>query len=275
MRLFELSCDLRALGLRAALAATMLTVPVACASVLGVHRGGFNMISLEQEWEMRDELRRQVRQEYDLLDDSRVTGYVSRIGRRLVAQTELADLPWTFGVVRDDAVNAFNLPGGLVYVNTGLIAQADSLDQLTAVLGHEIAHGVARHGTQLMTRAQGLGVLTSVVLGEDPGQLERTLAGLVGSGILLDYSRDAEREADRLGVRYNHAAGYDPHGAPEFFRKLLELRQSRPSDLARFFSSHPITEERIRTTRKIADSLPDHGSLVHDSREYQRMRGRI
>lgn len=224
---------------------------------------------------MRDQFRQQVRQEMDLLQDSQVTGYVSRIGRRLVEQTDLANLPWTFGVVRDDTVNAFNLPGGLVYVHTGLIGEAESLDQLTAVLGHEIAHGVARHGTQLMTRAEGLNALTALVLGQDPGQLEQTVAGLVGSGILLDYSRDAEREADRLGVRYNHAAGYDPHGAPEFFRKLLSLRQRRPSDLERFFSSHPVTEERIRTTRKLADSLPDRGSLVDDTREYQRIRQRI
>jgi predicted Zn-dependent protease len=256
------------------LPAVALLVPILGCALLSVEQGGFNLISLDEEWSMRDDLMKQVREEYTLVSDPQALAYLEGVGARLVAQTNLAGRPWTFGIIDDDAVNAFNLPGGLVYVNRGLIQNAATLDQFTSVLGHEIAHGAARHGTQLMTRQMGLGVLSSVLLGNDASQREQLLAGIVGSGVLSNYGRDAERESDTLGIRFAHAAGYDPEGAIAMFQMLLSLRQGRPSAVGQFFSSHPLTEERIDHARQITAELPRSASLIHDTPEYQAFRKR-
>lgn len=240
-----------------------------------VQAAGFNLVSLEQEWQMREDLRAQVAREHRLVNDPQALAYLNEVGRRIAAQTPLGNRRWDFGIVDDPSVNAFNLPGGLVYVNRGLIAEADTLDQLAGVLAHEIGHGASRHGTQLMSRAYGYNLLAGLALGRNAGQGKQILAQLVGAGVLTDYSRDAEREADRLGVNYAYQAGYDPNGAADFFRQLLDLRQRRPTRVEQFFSSHPLTETRIRNVEAAAASLPRGRNLIDDTREYQRFRSRF
>lgn len=258
--------------LRSGPALALLLLP-ACAT-LGLQQGGLNLVSVDQEWGMRDDLRSEVEQQYQVVHDPDALAYLNRVGRRLSARTPFADRAWDFGIVRDDSINAFNLPGGLVYVHTGLIRRAEALDQLAGVLAHEVGHGAARHGTQMMTRAWGVNVVASLVLGNDPGLKRRLLAQLVGTGLLRNYSRDAETEADRLGVRYAYEAGYDPRGIPEFFRILIAERQRRPSALEQFFASHPVTEDRIRRTEAEIATLPDV-RLVRDSHDFQVFRGRF
>lgn len=245
-----------------------------CAGTLGVHEGGFNLISLDQEWEMRDDMKREVAKEYKLVHDRQALAYLDQLGREIVAQTNLAGREWDFGIVQDDSLNAFNLPGGLVYVNTGLIAAAESLDQLVGVMSHEVSHGTARHGTQLMTRQIGYSVLVSLLLGRNAGDMEKVLADLVGTGVLMDYSRDAERESDRLGVGYMYRAGYNPKGMSDFFRKLLEMQKRKPSDVERFFMSHPVTEERIAMVDELRAGLPEK-TLIHDTAAFQTFRRRF
>jgi predicted Zn-dependent protease len=234
-----------------------------------IEKGGFNLISLEEEWAMRDDLKKQVAAQYRVVNDPGATAYLNQVGRRIVAKTELGDRPWDFGIVDDDAVNAFNLPGGLVYVHKGLVAEADKLSELTAVLGHEIAHGVARHGTQMMTRSAGIEAVQGILLGGDAGAKEQLLGQLVGGGLLSRYSREAEREADQLGIRYAAEAGYDAGGAVTMFEKLLALRGRKPGAVDRFFSSHPLTEERVAEARSLAAQL---GKGTVDTTEYQRFR---
>lgn len=245
-----------------------------CAST-GGQEGGFNLISLDEEWAMRDDLMRQVAREMRVVDDASAVAYLNQVGRRLAGETPLGNRPWDFGIIQDDAVNAFNLPGGLVYVNVGLIRQAETLDQLTGVLAHEIGHGAARHGTQQMTRAYGLNVLAAIALGQDPGASEQVLAQVVGAGVLSNYSRDAENEADQLGVGYAYRAGYDPRGMVLIFRDLLELRSRRPTRVEQFFSSHPLTEDRIQRIEAAVEQLPARRSLAHDTPDYQRFRSRF
>lgn len=260
--------------------ATLLAAPIAvltlgCAVLGTMQQGGFNLISLDDEWKMRDDLKQQVAKEYRLVNDSRAVAFINDLGRRIVAQTELKNRQWDFGIVDDPSVNAFNLPGGLVYVNRGLMTQADTLDQLAAVMAHEISHGVARHGTQMMTRAYGLDVITGIILGKDRSQTEEVLGSIVAGGALSKYSREAENEADRLGLGFMHAAGYDPRGAAAMFRKLLALRQREPSKVEGFFASHPLAEDRIANAEKLAAQLPRSASLIHDTREYQDLRSRL
>ena len=257
------------LGCVAALALT-----IGCGS-MGVGGGDLNLISIEQEWAMRDDLRRQVASKYRVVSDGAATAYLNRLGREIAGRTALGDRRWDFALVEDSKVNAFNLPGGLVYVNTGLVREADRLDQLTGVLSHEIGHGVARHGTEQMTRAYGLDLLASIALGENPSQGEQVLAQVVGVGVLNDYSREAEREADGLGVRFSHAAGFDPRGMPDFFRKLQERGRRDPSAVERFFSSHPVDSERIESTEALISQLPPNQSLVRDTPEFRTFRSRL
>jgi predicted Zn-dependent protease len=250
----------------------MLVVLIFLASV---GEAAFNLISVDQEWASRQEMHAQVARQMPLVNDSAALSYLNLVGRRIAAQTPYGNRPWDFFIVRDSSVNAFNLPGGLVYVNSGAIAEAESLDQLAGVLAHEIGHGAARHGTQLMTRAYGYNFLAGLALGRNPSQAKQILAQLVGTGVLTNYSRNAEREADHLGVNYEYRAGYDPHGMEEFFQKLEGLRQRRPTKVEQFFSSHPLTEERIASVDAEISRLPRSRSLTHDTRNYQQFRSRF
>jgi predicted Zn-dependent protease len=235
-------------------------------------RGGLNLVSLDQEWGMRDQLRSQVSQEMRLVKDSGAVAYLNLVGRRIAGQTPYGNRRWDFGIVNDKAVNAFNLPGGLVYVNSGLIAEADSLDELAGALAHEIGHGAARHGTQLMTRAYGYNALAGLLLGRNPSQGKQILAQVVGAGAINSYSRNAELEADRLGVHYTYQAGYDPRGMVTLFQDLLQERSRRPTRVEQFFASHPLTEQRIGIVQAEASQLPRRASLTHDTRNYQQFR---
>ncbi len=125
-----------------------------------------------------------------------------------------------------------------------------------------------------MTRAYGYNVVAALVLGSDPSMTQQVLAQVVGTGVLTDYSRGAENEADRLGVAYMYQAGYDPGGASSFMRELLSLRRQRPGRVQQFFSSHPLTEDRVRNIDDAVAKLPRRASLTHDTREYQRLRAR-
>ena len=251
----------------AAMAVVMIAA-LGCASTAGA---GFNLVSLDQEWGMRNDLRAQVAQQARVVDSS----YLNTVGRRIASQTPLGNRRWDFAVVQDGSVNAFNLPGGLVYVHSGLIAEADTLSELAGVLAHEIGHGAARHGTQLMTRAYGYNAIAGLLLGRNPSQGKQVVAQLLGTGILTDYSRDAELEADRLGVRYTYAAGYDPAGMVDFYGEMLDMRKRRPSKVEQFFSSHPLTEDRIRNIQAEASRMPRRASLTNDTNNFQRFRSQF
>lgn len=253
------------------LALVSLMLVASCASS-GVNQGDLNLISLQEEWELGEQIEGDVNQKVELVRDRQLEGFVSQLGRRIVAQTELADLPWEFHVVADPAVNAFNIPGGHVYVNTGLIEAAGDVTELAGVMAHEIAHGVARHGTEQLTKSYGLSLLAGVALGEDPGTAERLAAQFLGGGALAKFSRDAEREADSLGVRYMARAGYDPLGMARMFEELLRRRQRQPSSVEQFFSSHPLTEDRIQEVRAEARRLG--GSYTNPSSGFQTARNR-
>jgi predicted Zn-dependent protease len=251
----------------------VMLLATGCASS-GVNTGDFNLISIEEEWQLGQQLERDLGRQLSINNDSVINGYVDRLGRRLVAQTEMANLPWEFHVVNNPEINAFNIPGGHVYVNTGLIANSDSVAELAGVMAHEIAHGVERHGTEQLTRVYGLNILAGVLLGNDPATYERILAQVIGTGTVARFSRGAEREADGLGVRTMYEAGYDPRGMVAMFQSLLEQRRRSPNSVDQFFASHPLTEERIRATQEHIAQLPAKSGLVMRDPAYQGVRQR-
>lgn len=245
-----------------------------CATT-GVNRGDVNLISLEQEWEMGQQLEAQIAREMDLVRDPSALAYVNQVGQRIVNQTNMRQLPWKFHIVDDPTINAFNIPGGHVYVHTGLIEAADNASELAGVMAHEIAHGVSRHATERLSKAYGLNIVAGVVLGQNPGMIEQIVAQIAGSGAIAKFSRNDEREADQLGVRYMYQGGYNPQGMVEMFETLLEERRRRPSGIEQFFSTHPLSEERIRNMEREISRLPNRSGLITQESGFRTLQARV
>lgn len=239
--------------------------------------GGFNLVSLEEEWQLGNQLAADIARQMPLVQNASANAYITRLGQQLVSQTEMRQLPWNFHIVDDPQVNAFNIPGGHVYVTTGLIGAADNASELAGVMAHEIAHGVERHATEQMTRQYGLSLLASIALGQDPAAYQQILAQVLGTGALASFGRDAERESDVLGTRYMFAAGYNPEGMVTMFQELLSRRRSQPGAVSKFFSTHPLEESRIELVRSEIARLGARGNLVtntNDFRSFQQAVGR-
>jgi predicted Zn-dependent protease len=247
----------------------------ACTTGTGVNKGDFNIMSLEEEWRLGQQLSTDIARQMPLVDDQQALAYVNRVGRDIVSRTEMANLPWQFHIVKEPELNAFNIPGGHVYVTTGLLGAADNASQFAGVLAHEISHGVSRHGTEQLSKAYGLEMVAGVVLGQNPAVYKQILAQIVGTGALARFSRTAEDEADTLGTRYMYDAGYDPRGIVTMFEKLLRTRKGKPRSVEKFFSTHPLTEARISNVSKQIKSLPPKSGLRTDDPDYQIARRRV
>jgi predicted Zn-dependent protease len=249
-------------------------VGYACASS-GVNKGDFNLVSYQEEWQLGAQLEQDIARQLPLVNDGASLAYINRLGQRIVAQTELAQAPWEFHIVADPKINAFNIPGGHVYVNSGLVAATDNAAELASVMAHEISHGVSRHGTEQLSKAYGFNIIASLALGGNPPIYQQILAQVVGAGTFARFGRDAEREADHLGTIYMYNAGYDPHGMVTMFQELLSRRQSQPGAVSTFFSSHPITEERIQNVRAEIEQLPPRANLITNDAEFSSFRQRL
>ncbi len=244
------------------LASFVLLVAIAglsgCATS-GINKGDVSLISIGEEWQLGQDLATDIAKQKRILDTPEITGYVARMGEDVLAQakgdTPVADQPWHFYVIDDNTVNAFNIPGGYVYLHSGLVAEADSYAELMGVMAHECSHGLARHGVENLTKQYGIAMVASLVLGKNPAVYEQILASVLANGAVSKFSRSAEAEADRLGARYMYEAGVDPEGMVDFFRVLLQIRQSKPSSIEQFFASHPLTEDRIKDVQNEIDGF--------------------
>lgn len=239
------------------LALSVLTL-ASCAGMGGL--GEFNLISEREEFRLGEELSAEIARQGDLVDDTVVVGYIRDIGYRLVSVSMRSGYPYRFYVLRKNEINAFAIPGGRVYVQTGLILAADSEAELAGVMAHELGHAEERHSTQQLSRYYGVSLLTSVLLGKNPSQTERIVSGLLGNIAIMKYSRDAEREADWIAVHLLYRAGYDPMALAYFFQKLKRMHEREPGLLESLFASHPITDERIAVVedevRRLAPKTP-------------------
>ena len=240
---------------------------------------GLNFYSIEKEIALGKQLAQEVARQTKLLDDPIIGEYVNRVGQNLVRNSD-SRFAFQFQVIDDDTPNAFALPGGFVFVNTGLIKIADEEDEFAAAVAHEIAHVAARHMTRQATKAQLASMLNmpaSVILGGGwGGYAGRQAMGLVMPTMFMKFSRGDESEADYLGVQYMYAAGYDPTGAISIFEKLESLRRKSPGFVDRMLSSHPLDADRIkRTEKEIDDILPSKGEYVVTTSEYRDMRERL
>ena len=245
-------------GRRPALLVALLVALAGCATLAGQ-----NYYSVEQEWELGQQIERQLAQDLRLTNDPTVAGYVREMGQRMVRQTEASNLPWRFYVVRDDAINAFNVPGGLVYVNTGLIENVGSAGELAGAIAHEIAHGIERHGTERLSKANEANAIAGAVLGRNPGTASQIAAQIAAQGAFASFSRADEREADAVGVRIMAEAGYDPEGLADLLERLA---QNERGGGVGFLRTHPLSSDRMETVRELARRYRGRNLRMNDSR---------
>jgi predicted Zn-dependent protease len=239
---------------------------------------GINFYSLEKEIALGRQLAQEVQRQAKLNTDPIITEYVNRVGQNLVRNSD-AKVPFTFQVIEADDLNAFALPGGYVFVNTGLIVMAEEEDEFAGAVAHEVAHVAARHMTRQATKSEIANIASiplSVLLGGWAGVAARQGAGLVIPMTFLSFSRRDESEADYLGLQYMYAAGYDPNGAINIFERLQALSRRQPGRVSKLFSTHPMDEARIRNAQKeIQEILPARDSYVVTTSEYNDIRWRL
>jgi predicted Zn-dependent protease len=238
---------------------------------------GINFYSIEKEIALGQQLALEVEKQAKLVDDPILGEYVNRLGQNLVRSSD-ARMPVTFKLIDDDSINAFTLPGGHVFVNSGLIRVAETEAELAAAMAHEIGHVAARHITRQETRAQLANLATTplILLGGWTGYAIRQGAGLGIPMTFLSFSRAFEGEADLLGLEYMYKAGYDPTASIDIFERIESLQKSKPGLVSRVFSSHPMTLDRIREAQKnINQILPNKPEYVVTTSEFNEMRARM
>ena len=238
----------------------------------GIGSGG--SVSIDDEWRLGNQLAQEVASQVKLSNDAQLVAYVRQVGERIHARTPEANLPFDFQVVEDRSINAFSLPGGHVYINTGLIAQADRANMLAGVMAHENAHVIARHSIKPMEKAQGINVIGAILLGNNPSGAQTILANVLAGGAMARFSRADEKQADDLGLEYMTAAGYNPNGMLDMFRKLLSMEQGKPNAIDRFFVDHPLTQDRINDIQARIAKMGASGGTVDDP-EYQAVRSHV
>ncbi len=219
---------------------------------------GFNLFSKDQDIQLGKESAAQVEQQMEVVKDPRLQAFIDRIGKRLAAQPQAGGFPYTFKVVIDPSINAFALPGGPTFVNSGLIAAADNEDQLAAVMAHEISHVALRHGTNQATKANFIqlpAMLAGAVMGNSSllGQLTSAGIGLGANSVLLKFSRSAESQADLNGAQLMANAGYNPIEMARFFEKL---EASGGHSGPQFLSDHPNPGNRMKAIQDEIRYMP-------------------
>lgn len=234
-------------------------------------------ISAEQEAQLGAQYSAEINQQLPIVQNSAIHSYINQLGRSIATRVD-PRLNYTFYVVNAPEVNAFAVPGGYIYINRGLIERASTMSELAGVLGHEIGHVVERHGLEQMARMQNtqLGVnLAYVLLGRQPGTIEQVaLQG--GAGVFFaSHSRSDENQADEVAVQYMIQAGIDPNGMVSMFQRLIEEQQRSPSAVEQWFSTHPLTQDRIDHVRSLIAARGNPGNLTRDSQAYQTFRSRI
>ncbi len=255
---------------RAARAA--LLCPVVLASACAV--------STQQEVEIGSNFASQIAKELSLVKDPEITRFITALGDSLARVADQRNLDWHFFVVDSREVNAFAVPGGYIYVNRGLIERATTMAQVAGVVGHEIGHVTRRHSVKQMQKAQGTNIgatLLCTLTSACNSELTQAAMSIGANAAFAKFSRTDEMEADEEGVRYVVRAGIDPNGIPEMFEILQKERKATPTEVDRFFASHPMEESRVSDTRRLISTYPaaQLRGLTRDTKEFQAFKQRL
>jgi beta-barrel assembly-enhancing protease len=241
-------------------------------------RGIGDWYSTDTEMKMGKQYAMMVEQTARLVQDPVINEYVNRIGQNLVRNSD-AKVPFTIKVIDSDEINAFALPGGFFYVNSGLILAADEEAELAGVMAHEIAHVAARHAMQQMTRAQYASMATIPLVFVGSWGVYQAASMAINLALpltFMKFSRNFESEADYLGVQYMYKSGYDPQAFISFFEKVEAKEKKNPGVLARAFASHPPNTERItKTQEEIKRILPTQPQYIVSTSEFDSVKARL
>lgn len=234
--------------------------------------------SVEKEIAIGKQMAQEVERQAKIVDDPIVAEYVNRIGQNLVRNSD-AKVPFTIKVIDAEEINAFALPGGFFFVNTGVITAADNEAEMAGVMAHEIAHVAARHGMKQQTKADLIryaSIPAMILSGGWTGYLIYQGAQLAIPMGFLTFSRADEAEADMLGLQYLYKTGYDPNSFVDFFEKVQSQEKRKPGSMAKVFSSHPPTAERIKSAQKnIQEHLKERPEYVVNTSEFNDVKARV
>ena len=244
---------------------------------VGCTRGLGNWYSLEKQIEMGRSYAHQIESTSKLIGDPVIDEYVNRVGQNLVRSSD-AQVPFVIKVVDTDDINAFALPGGFFYVDSGLILAADNEAEMAGVMSHEIAHVAACHAAREMSRSQlmNMASIPLIFVGGGIGYAAQSLMGLAMPMSFLKFTRGFESDADYLGIQYMYKAGYDPQALTSFFEKVKSLEKHKPGTLAKAFDTHPQTPDRIQKTQEeINTLLPPEAEYKLDTSEFEDVKERL
>jgi len=239
--------------------------------------GGPNFYSIEKELALGRQLSLEVERQAKLFEDPIVNEYLNRLVQNLARHSDVT-FPVSIKIIESDQPNAFTLPGGHMFIDTGLIHLTESESELAATLAHELGHVAARHATRQATQSTIANVATIplAILGGPVGMLARNGAALAMPMSFLKFSRVFETEADELGLQYMYEAGYDPSGSVDIFERLESLEKKKPGTVAQLFNTHPMTSDRIQKAQKnIQNHLPEREEYVINTSEYEDIRSRL
>ena len=235
-----------------------------------------NFYSFDKEVALGRQFAQEVDRSAKLVEDPIIVEYINKVGQNLVLHSD-AKVPFTIKVIDTDEINAFALPGGFFYVNKGLILAADNEAELAGPMAHEIAHVCARHGVEQMSKGQLISwaSLPLIFMGGWGGFAVQQVANITIPLGFLKFSRNAENEADMLGVQYLWATGYDPHSMSTFFEKLQAQEKKKPGTMARIFSTHPMVGDRIDKVNALIARFPERSEYTINTSEFQQVKSRL
>jgi predicted Zn-dependent protease len=253
---------------RIALAVTIVMLAAACD------------VSEDQEVSIGQENARAIEAQLPIVSDPFISAYINELGDTIASHTSRADLDWHFYVVNSHQINAFALPGGFIYVNRGLIESTDRVDELAGVLGHEIGHVIQRHSVKQMQNQQKIGTVATIactLTNLCDSQLGQAAVNIGGTALVARYSRQDELEADSEAVENVLKVNIDPEGIPALFEVLLKQRQTNPSIVEGWFSTHPLEESRIRHADRLIEAAgsEQQAGLLQNLPSYAEFKRRV
>lgn len=239
---------------------------------------GINLYTISREIALGRQMAAEVEKQAHMIDDPIIAEYVNRVGQNLALRAN-ADFPVSVKMIQSDDINAFTLPGGFVYVNSGVMKMADNEAELASVIAHEIGHAAARHATRQATRGQlarFAALPLDVLLPGWGGLAARQTANAAAPMVTFHFSRAFETEADLLGVRYLSEAGYDPEASIDMFERIQSMERGSRGAVSKLFLSHPPTSDRIAKTQKEIGKLKgQRDDYVLNTSEFEAVRTRL